>query len=112
MIVLGVVTYLLTGMQQVTALIPAAFGVLFEIMGAIGLAKESLRKHAMHVAAMLSLVGILAVGGRLLPAAVQGKEIAPAAAFGQTIFLLLCLVFLIAAIRSFIAARRARLSNS
>jgi len=89
-----------------TALIPAAFGILFLIFGMVSQLKESLRKHLMHAAAVVALLGLLAVGGRLLPK--LGDLTMSAAVISQLAMAAVCLVFLILAIRSFREARRAR----
>ena len=54
--VLGLAGFYGTGATHYTALIPAGFGALFLVLGLLAL-KASLRKHAMHVAAMLGLLG-------------------------------------------------------
>jgi hypothetical protein len=95
--------------QSPTALIPVAFGIL---LGACGLVarREDLRKHAMHVAAVVALLGFVpSVPGLLgIPALLAGEAARPAAVVLRSVMALLCLGFLVVAIRSFIAARRAR----
>ncbi|MGE3809713.1 MAG: hypothetical protein AB7K24_34030, partial [Gemmataceae bacterium] len=59
LILLGAGFYFGTGMSSPTALIPAGFGVGFAILGAIGMKGDTARKHAMHVAAALGLIGCL-----------------------------------------------------
>lgn len=109
MIVLGAVFYFDT--QAVTALIPAFAGTLFVVLGALGF-KEGLRKHAMHAAAALGLLGVIGPGAMGIPKAIKhfsgGEVERPAAAIEQLLFALICLVFVILCVRSFIAARRAR----
>ena len=46
-----------------TALIPAVVGILIGICGVVAL-RESLRKHAMHGAVLVGLLGCLAGAGR------------------------------------------------
>ncbi len=55
MIALGLIGYFGSNMVSVTALIPAIFGVLLVVFGAIA-QKEHLRKHAMHGAAVVGLL--------------------------------------------------------
>lgn len=92
-----------------TALIPVGFGVL---LGACGLVarKESLRKHAMHAAAAVALLGFVpSVPGLLgIPALLAGEAARPAAVVLRSVMALLLLGFLVAAVRSFVAARRGR----
>jgi hypothetical protein len=110
LIVLGVGLYLGSGRGSVTALIPAFFGVGFAVCAALATTAHR-RKHAMHAAAVLALLG---VGGsaRGIPDALEllgGESVErPAAAWGQVAMMLLCLAFLVLAVRSFVAARRAR----
>jgi hypothetical protein len=110
LVALGVGLYLVSGRESVTALIPAFFGVAFGLCAALA-TTPTRRKHAMHAAAVLALLG---VGGsaRGIPDAVTllggGSVERPAAAWGQVAMMLLCLVFLVLAVRSFVAARRAR----
>ena len=110
LVVLGVGLYLGSGRGSVTALIPAFFGVAFGLCAALA-TNAHRRKHAMHAAAMLALLG---AGGsaRGIPDVLKllgGESVErPAAAWGQVAMMLLCLVFLVLAVRSFVAARRAR----
>ena len=95
--------------QSPTALIPVVFGVL---LGACGLVarKEHLRKHAMHAAAAVALLGFVpSVRGLLgIPALLAGEAARPAAVVLQSVMALLCLGFLVVAVLSFVAARRGR----
>ena len=68
LIVLGVASYMLTGRTSVTALIPAIFGAVLLICSLVAL-NEPARKHAMHAAVAVGLIGALAALGRGVPAA-------------------------------------------
>ncbi|MEW6074658.1 MAG: hypothetical protein AB1726_18950 [Planctomycetota bacterium] len=107
---LGAGGYLGTGRESVTALIPAFFGIPLVLLGWAGLAERRL-KAAMHLATVLALLGLLG-SARGLPGAwrlLAGGQVArPAAALAQTAMALLCALFLVLAVRSFVAARRAR----
>lgn len=105
MIALGVGTYAAT-QTSLTALIPAAFGILFVLCGLIA-RKPSLRKHAMHAVAMLALIGTLSLG-RVIPLILKGASVLQLGIAAQLIMGVLCLVLLVLCIRSFIQARRAR----
>ncbi len=105
MIVLGLGGYFGSGMVSMTALIPAVFGVVLVILGFVA-KNESLRKHAMHGAA---LVGLLGISSAMRPI----KALAAGADFSFPILMQLLMaglsaVFLILCVQSFIAARRAR----
>lgn len=86
-----------------TALIPAYFGAAFVVLGLLAL-KESYLKHAMHLAAMLGIIGLLAAGGRLFSTGwkwgVGGVSLATMAG--------LCALFVLLCVNSFIQARRRR----
>lgn len=109
---LGVVGYAMSGGASWTALIPALFGILFIGAGVLG-RNEKLRKHAMHGAAALALVGILGSFGGLLKffTMIGGAEVErPAAVIAQSVMAVLCIVFLVLSIKSFIDARKKRAS--
>ncbi len=72
LIVLGVASYVLTGRTSVTALIPAFFGAVLVVCALVARASESARKHAMHAAVAVGLIGALAALGRGVPAALGG----------------------------------------
>src|SRR5205085_2682044 len=55
-----------------TALIPSIVGILMLLCGAFELNPANL-KHAMHAAAALALLGVLACLGRIIPTAIKGK---------------------------------------
>lgn len=110
LIALGVVGYVATGQQSPTALIPAAFGVLLLICGVLA-RKEHLRKHVMHAAAALGVLGFLGSAPGLIKAftLLGGGEVErPAAVASQAIMAVLSLIFVILCVKSFIDARRAR----
>jgi uncharacterized membrane protein len=105
---IGVGFYFGTGATSVTALIPAFLGIPIEIAG-FAARREGWRKHAMHAAVLLALLGFLgsARGLLQLPALLTGAEVArPAAVAAQSLTAILCLVFVGLAVRSFIQARR------
>lgn len=95
--------------QTPTALIPVGFGVLLVLCGLVA-RKESLRRHAMHAAAVVALVGFLPSAPGLLgiPDLLAGEAARPAAVILRSVMAVLCLGFLVVAVRSFIAARKAR----
>lgn len=107
---LGVAGFAATGSSHYTALIPAGFGLGFIVLGLLA-RKDSLRKHAMHVAAMLGLLGF---AGNLsaLPSVVSllggGTVERPAAVIARGMMAFLCAIFVALCVRSFISARRAR----
>lgn len=109
LIVLGVASYMLTGRTSVTALIPAIFGAVL-VLCALVARNENARKHAMHAAVAVALVGALAALGRGIPAAFDGGAARPAV-LSQLIMGVLLLIYVALGVQSFIAARRARLGR-
>lgn len=106
-IVLGVGGYFATDRVSMTALIPAFFGVAFVMAGYVA-RKENLHKHMMHVAVLLGVLGLIGsfTGLIKLFTLLGGGEVArPAAVVSQSIMAVLCLIFVIMCVRSFIAAR-------
>jgi predicted MFS family arabinose efflux permease len=106
LIVLGVASYVLTGRTSLTAMIPAFFGAVL-VVCALAARQESARRHAMHAAVAVGLVGALAALGRGLPAALGGDATRPAV-MSQLVMGLLLLIYVGLGVQSFIAARRAR----
>jgi len=110
LVLLGVIGYALQeGVKSPTAFIPAGFGLLLILAGTIATAKPSLNKHMMHVAALVGLLGTAGGLGMSLPKILKGAELArPLATYSQVTMGVICLVFVILCVRSFIAARKAR----
>lgn len=110
LVVVGVVGYVVSGAASVTALIPAFAGVLLLMCAALA-GTPTRRRHAMHVAAAISLLGLLGA----LPNALRIGEVfagtagRPLAVVSSTLMAVLLLVHLVAAVRSFVRARRDRL---
>ncbi|MEO5766376.1 MAG: endonuclease/exonuclease/phosphatase family protein, partial [Casimicrobiaceae bacterium] len=109
LIILGLGGYGLTGTASLTALIPAAFGLLFVLAGVLA-RDDRKRMHAMHAAVVVALLGFLGSARGLLGIGkvFDGTAVRPAAIISQTIMALLTLGFIVIAVRSFIQARRAR----
>lgn len=108
LIALGVGGFIGSGDVAPTALIPAYVGAILAILGIVVAAKPDARKHAMHAAAAIALLGFLAAAGRLISVLAQGKHPPALAAFSQAGMAVLCVIFVTLAVRSFIAVRRAR----
>jgi len=110
MMVLGIVGWLVTGSQHITALIPCVFGLFYLVFATMS-GKESLRMHAMHGAAVIALLGLLATARAIVQSIswIGGTTPSrPAAVLTQLIMCILSALYLLLAVRSFIAARRAR----
>jgi uncharacterized membrane protein len=107
LIALGVGGYVLPETKSVTAFIPAAFGVIFVVLGVLA-RQENLRKHVMHAAAALGVIGLIAALARLLPAVFKADVIVSEAHIALALMALICAVFVALCVRSFIQARRSR----
>jgi hypothetical protein len=108
LIVLGTASYIMTGRTSVTALIPAFFGAVLVVLALVA-RNESARKHAMHAAVAIGLIGLLATAARLVPALGAGNFGRPAV-LSQLAMAVLLLIYVAMGVRSFIDARRARMS--
>lgn len=110
LILLGAGGYFGTGAVSPTALIPSAFGLVLLVLGVLA-RDPGKRKHAMHFAALVALLGVGGTVGALGDAfaVIGGREVArPAAAIAKASMAILMLVFLGLCVRSFIEARRSR----
>ncbi len=97
------------GKVSPTALIPAGFGAALIVCGILAF-RESIRKHVMHAAAMVGLLG--AVGGfvpliRQYSKGVAFDPTAPAQRSGL-LMVLICAVFVGLCVKSFVDARKRR----
>lgn len=106
LVVLGAAGYFGSGRASVTALIPAFFGAPVLVCGFLA-AKHERRKHAMHVAAALGVLALVASGGRLAMALSKGTGLTLAAA-SLGIMAGLSLAFVALCVRSFVVARLLR----
>jgi hypothetical protein len=119
LIVVGVVGYTgqdpnpETGKVSMTALIPAVVGGLLVVLGILAFS-PSKRKHAMHFAAMVGLVGFL---GGFMPLYRQWKntgslDVTKPSAVSGILMIAICAVFVWLCVNSFIRVRRQRMTNS
>lgn len=107
LVLVGIVGYaygMIQGNASFTALIPAAFGLVLMILGYLGQRSEGARKHIMHVAMLIGLIGFVVPAWRLI-SKFDGFS-ASAAHLSQLAMAVLCLLFVIFGIRSFVNARR------
>jgi len=108
---LGVVAYtspdlLGTGdPYKISALSPAFLGLPIALAGLVAALKPSLLKHAMHLAAILGLLGV--VGG-FVPVALRNFNFETAAVKVGVGMTVLSLVFVGLCVKSFIDAKKAR----
>lgn len=114
LIILGLLAYFVFGPSTVeegekvsmTAMIPAFFGIPLVVLGLMAM-KESLRKVAMHIAVVLTLLGMVGSLMRILPSLFKGEAVELSMpVIIQLTMSFICLVFLGLCIQSFVAARR------
>jgi hypothetical protein len=104
--VLGYVIGMSSGGGSLTALIPAIFGLVIAGAGFVARSNEGMRKHMMHLAAGVALIGFLVTAARIVPRLGE-MDLSSPAALSQITMSLLCLIFVILAVKSFIDARKA-----
>ena len=109
LMLVGIGFYIGTGASSITALIPALFGLPIFAFGLVA-RDEFKRKHAMHGAVLFGLLGFLgsfSMGFRKWMALASGAEIPrPLAAYEQLAMAIICGVFVVLCVISFIQARR------
>ncbi|MAB26156.1 MAG: hypothetical protein CL580_00600 [Alteromonadaceae bacterium] len=104
LIILGLLSWILTGRSSATALIPSGFGMTLALAGAVATVERH-RKHALHLAAAIAVLGIVGSLQRALPTTISGEELRVATA-SQLLMAAFLSCFLVLLIRSFILARR------
>jgi hypothetical protein len=110
LILLGLGGFFGTDRVSMTALIPAAFGLLLVIFGMLA-RDDKRRKLAMHIAVTVGLLGFLGTVPGLvkLPALLMGGDVQrPAAVIAQSIMAVLMAIYVAMCVKSFIDARRRR----
>jgi hypothetical protein len=90
--------------RSATALIPSYVGAGLAVCGLFAL-RPNARKHAMHAAAMIGLLGFLAAAGRFVMKPAAPTSVGPASLL---IMAVICAAFVILCVRSFIDARKRR----
>ena len=107
--VIGIVAYIASGASSLTALIPAALGILLVIAGLIS-RKEAAHRHAIHAALAVALVGLAGTLMNVLKLGelLWGTAERPIAVIASTLTFVALLVYLVLGVTSFIRARRSR----
>lgn len=93
--------------KSITPLIPAMLGVPLVLLGLMALS-PGMRKHAIHIAMLLGLLGVVGSLYRPVSTAVSGGDVAwiSSAVLMQFTMAAICLVYLFLGVRSFIRARK------
>ena len=121
LVALGLIGYVGTGSQHVTALIPTWFGVALALFGLLAISpSESRRKLFMHISVTIGLLGLIGgaveiirsfVAASRTAAPITGSHLVAingVALASKLTMTGLLLLYVILCVRSFIAARRAR----
>lgn len=107
LILLGIIGYgygIYSGNASPTALIPAIFGLIIMVLGHVSNAKESLRKHLMHAAVLVGLIGFIVPLIRIFS---KINDFSLTFASSMLIAMsLICLAFVLLCVMSFINARK------
>jgi hypothetical protein len=109
LVLLAVAGFVATGSSHPTALIPAGLGLLFVLFGAMANTTDSKKRMLwMHIAVTVALLGFLGT----IPADIDSFRLSrgvefphPAAVIEKAAMSLLCLIYVLFCIRSFINAR-------
>ena len=107
LIALGVGAFAISGSR--TALLPAFFGGALAVLAGLALVYAGARRHLMHVAAVVALLGALAPAAAL---AIRAAQMSPLALSVNVGMLALSAVLLAMMVRSLIAARRSAAAGS
>lgn len=113
LVILGVVVFIATGSHAPTALIPAYFGIVLGVLGLLANTPNTQRRMLfMHIAVTIGLLGFIFPGiraaGDILKLLHDQIVLRPIAMYEELAMSVVCLLFVLLSVRSFIAARRAR----
>ncbi len=109
---IGIYFFVSTGSTHPTSLIPVWFGLVIALFGLLANSKDAgKRKLYMHVAVTVALLGVLFPGFMsakdLIKAHSDNLPLAhPSATHEQLLMAILCFIFVLLCVRSFITARR------
>ncbi|MEM8737735.1 MAG: hypothetical protein AAGG38_04555 [Planctomycetota bacterium] len=103
--VVGVVSWLLSGGDSWTPLIPAYVGGLFILAGALSF-KQQLRKHVIHGALVLALLLGVFMSYEAINELLDNGSVRKLFAFQNTA--VCCLIYIAVGIKSFLHARKLR----
>ncbi len=113
LILVAGVGFIYTGSSHPTALIPGAIGLLFILFGVLASSEDAKKRMLwMHVAvtvALLLFLGTIPADIGVFRLAHGAEVVRPVAVIEKAAMSLVCLLFVLLCVRSFIAARRQRL---
>jgi hypothetical protein len=103
---LGLGAYLGTGSLNSAALIPVGFGVVLGVFAALAIGpNEGRRKLFMHINVLIALLGFAGTIVQIFHSLASAKELDLNALAAQLALAWLLLIYVILAVRSFLAAR-------
>lgn len=110
--IIGLSAYFLSEKEKPspTALIPAGFGAVLMACAAIVAWKEGLRKHVMHLAALVGVIGFVGGFAPIIVKLSKGDAVSleqPGVRNG-VLMSVICLAFVFLCVKSFIDAKKAR----
>jgi hypothetical protein len=113
LIALGLVSFVSTGSEHYTALIPVVFGLIFAVFGGLSLSSNpSRRKLFMHINVTVAMLGAIATGVEIVRSIFHARAAGtipdPIAINAKFALAFLLLLYTLLCVRSFIAARRGR----
>ena len=112
LVLLGGIMYAISESGSFTALIPAFFGLPVLLLGLLGMVKPRFRRHVMHVAVLVTLLGAIGsgmMGLPMLPTLINDPsalERGPLATGSQIVMFVICLVHVLVSVASFVKARK------
>jgi hypothetical protein len=114
LILLGIAGFVATGSAHPTSLIPSGIGLFFILFGAMANTENSKKRMLwMHISVTVALLVFLG----MIPSAIDTIKLSrgtfyphPIAVEEKGALALLCLIYVLFCVRSFISARRARLA--
>jgi hypothetical protein len=107
LLVIGAGTWLYVGMGEFTALIPAVLGLLLLLAGTLAERREAVRRHAMHAALLVALLGLLGTAPTALGTGAMG-DASDTARIEAVLTAIALGAYLALGVRSFVGARRRR----
>ncbi len=109
LIALGIGSFVVSGAESPTALIPAYVGVVLIVCGLLARLGKVMRMIFAHLAVLIGLLGGIGGLAMSIPKLAAGAELVrPLAVYMQLAMGIVLLIYTVFCVRSFIAARRAR----
>jgi uncharacterized membrane protein HdeD (DUF308 family) len=114
LLLLGIVAFVSTGSDHPTSLIPSITGLFFVLFGVMANTEDTKKRMLwMHISVTVALLAFLGT----IPADIDVVRLSRGVSFAHPIAVeekaalsLLCLIYVLFCVRSFISARRARLA--